>query len=163
MRTAFTILGIGLGCMMGYLSAHYFALWGGIALIGEPGSPARDALVPGHIMLFASIFGLIGYLFGGDNSGENNSSIFDTRVECPHCSEAIKPTAKVCIHCNRDIPVEFTEQIIYKYTCPSCNKVLCEGLCDCPYCKTALYVCNGCNCYVLKEDKSCPKCGGLFN
>jgi hypothetical protein len=51
-------LGIILGCVVGYLSAHYFPLWGGLFMLGEPGSRARELLVPGHVLLYAVVFGI---------------------------------------------------------------------------------------------------------
>jgi hypothetical protein len=49
---------------VGYLSAHHFALYGGFVLMGKPGSPARQSLVPGHILLWALLLGGAGFLVG---------------------------------------------------------------------------------------------------
>ncbi|MBL1321844.1 MAG: hypothetical protein COA63_012405 [Methylophaga sp.] len=64
MKVTLTILGILIGCVLGYFSAHHFALWGGFVLIGEPYSPARDTLVPGHVLFFAVTLGAIGLAIG---------------------------------------------------------------------------------------------------
>jgi len=52
--------GIVCGCIIGYFAAHYFPFFGGLAMMGEPHSGARDSLVPGHMLLFAGLLGLLG-------------------------------------------------------------------------------------------------------
>ena len=58
------VAGVILGGLTGYFSAHYFPLWGGFLLLGEPGSRARELLVPGHMLLFAILLGLLGFGLG---------------------------------------------------------------------------------------------------
>ena len=60
----FGMPGCCLGVPIGYKSAHHFALFGGFNLLGEPNSPARDSLVPGHIAIFAGFFAIFGFLVG---------------------------------------------------------------------------------------------------
>ena len=64
---SFASIGGCFGGVVGLFAAHYFALWGGFVLMGEPGSLARWSLVPGHMALIGSIFsitgGLVGWLF----------------------------------------------------------------------------------------------------
>jgi hypothetical protein len=64
MKVTLTILGIFAGCVVGYFAAHHFALWGGLALLGQPYSPARSTLVPGHVGFFAVVLGVIGFAAG---------------------------------------------------------------------------------------------------
>jgi len=64
MKGALTLVGIVVGGVVGYFAAHYFALWGGFALIGEPHSPARNSLVPGHVLFFATVLGAAGFIIG---------------------------------------------------------------------------------------------------
>ena len=58
------IIGASAGCVVGYFAAHHFAFYGGFALIGEPYSPARSSLVPGHMLLCGVLLGAIGVLSG---------------------------------------------------------------------------------------------------
>jgi predicted Zn finger-like uncharacterized protein len=51
------IVGVIIGCVVGYFAAHHFAFFGGWALMGEPYSPARNSLVPGHMLLCALLLG----------------------------------------------------------------------------------------------------------
>lgn len=69
-RIPLTIGGILCGAVIGFLSAHHFALWGGFALIGQPYSPARSSLVPGHIMFFSVVLGAIGYAIGNSKNSK---------------------------------------------------------------------------------------------
>lgn len=64
MKLVLAILGSAAGGVFGYFAAHYFALWGGLMLLGDPHSPARDKLVPGHAFLFAVVFGVCGFVIG---------------------------------------------------------------------------------------------------
>ena len=59
-----TTLGIGSGCVIGYFAAHHFAFFGGFALLGQPYSPARSSLVPGHMLLCGILLGLLGLGLG---------------------------------------------------------------------------------------------------
>ena len=59
-----TTLGIGIGCVTGYFAAHHFAFFGGFALLGQPYSPARSSLVPGHMLLCGILLGLLGLGLG---------------------------------------------------------------------------------------------------
>ena len=58
------VIGVGLGVIVGYFAAHHFAFFGGFALLGEPYSPARNSLVPGHMLLCAILLGGAGVLIG---------------------------------------------------------------------------------------------------
>jgi predicted RNA-binding Zn-ribbon protein involved in translation (DUF1610 family) len=75
-----TIAGIGLGCIVGYFSAHYFAIFGGFQLLGNPHSPARDQLVPGHMLLWALLLGVAGLGLGFLMDGWQGSSRSRLRV-----------------------------------------------------------------------------------
>lgn len=66
-------LGIACGCVIGYYAAHHFPFYGGFAVtFGEPFSPARSKLVPGHMLLCSVVLsllmsfacGVVGYLIG---------------------------------------------------------------------------------------------------
>jgi hypothetical protein len=60
-----TILGVIFGCIVGFFAAHYFPFFGGLAMtLGQPFSPARYGLVPGHILLCVSLFGGFGLVVG---------------------------------------------------------------------------------------------------
>jgi hypothetical protein len=59
-----TTIGIAAGCVVGYFAAHHFAFFGGFALIGQPYSPARSSLVPGHMLLCGLLLGTIGLGLG---------------------------------------------------------------------------------------------------
>lgn len=54
-----------LGCFIGYISAEYFPLWGSLAGMAEPFSPARNSLVPGH-MLAGALASVCIHRFFGD-------------------------------------------------------------------------------------------------
>jgi hypothetical protein len=58
------MMGIATGCLVGFFAAHYFAFFGGLALIGRPFSPARFSLVPGHMLLCGIILGAAGFAIG---------------------------------------------------------------------------------------------------
>jgi DNA-directed RNA polymerase subunit RPC12/RpoP len=72
-RVACTLLGASMGgtlgalvgCVVGIFAAHHFAFFGGFALIGEPYSPIRWELVPGHMLLCGILLGLFGTVAGG--------------------------------------------------------------------------------------------------
>jgi DNA-directed RNA polymerase subunit RPC12/RpoP len=63
-RVSCSLLGVALGCVVGNFAAHYFAFFGGFALMGEPFSPARYSLVPGHMLLCGILLGLAGFGIG---------------------------------------------------------------------------------------------------
>ena len=42
-------------------------------------------------------------------SDTENQQLADGLKKCPHCAELIKPDAKVCRYCGRDIPQETVE------------------------------------------------------
>jgi hypothetical protein len=63
-RAIWTILGVLVGCLVGFFAAHHFAFFGGMALHGTPYSPARYALVPGHMLLCGILLGLAGFGIG---------------------------------------------------------------------------------------------------
>lgn len=66
-RATLTVGGGLLGGVVGFLLAHYYPLWGGMAMMmGEPFSPARSSLVPGHVVVFFLVFGGIGYAIGNN-------------------------------------------------------------------------------------------------
>lgn len=75
MKVGLAILGIVIGSIVGYFAAHHFALWGGFVLIGAPYSPARNSLVPGHVLFFAVVLGAIGFAIGYslDKRGKGNA------------------------------------------------------------------------------------------
>lgn len=56
------------GGVLGYFSAHYYPFWGNsLQILGDPHSPARDSLVPSHVVAFAMAGLLVGLgvpLFG---------------------------------------------------------------------------------------------------
>jgi len=56
--------GFVIGGILGYYAAHYFPLWGELAFLAEPKSPARSALVPGHSLLLAVGLGALGFARG---------------------------------------------------------------------------------------------------
>ena len=73
MKAALTIVGIAIGCIVGYFSAHYFPLWGGFVMLAEPHSPARNSLVPGHVLFYASVLGATGFIVGQYLTKSKNS------------------------------------------------------------------------------------------
>ncbi len=54
------IFGAIVGCAAGYYFAHHAPLFGGLYMLGMPYSPARDTLVPGHVLLCGILCGLLG-------------------------------------------------------------------------------------------------------
>lgn len=64
MRVLMTLIGIGAGCVVGFFAVHYFAFLGGVNLMGKPYSPARDSLVPGHMLLCGILLGIFGFAIG---------------------------------------------------------------------------------------------------
>lgn len=66
------VFGIIVGSFIGYYSAHHFALWGGLALYGQPYSPARQSLVPGHMLFFGAIVGCASYYIAGYLNDDND-------------------------------------------------------------------------------------------
>lgn len=131
----------------------------------------------GTFSLIGAIFGIpmiiLGgiLLFIGDSSPNieiKNENIIskesdEIRIECPFCAELIKPTAKICRYCGKEITERILEENGFTKQCPSCFRVLKPNLDDCFYCNVELYVCDECESYVLKEDKVCPKCGSDFD
>jgi zinc-ribbon domain len=49
------------------------------------------------------LIGLIGVLIAGTTEEAKRTAAGDTR-KCPHCAEMVKPEAKVCRYCQRDLP-----------------------------------------------------------
>ena len=131
----------------------------------------------GTFSLIGAIFGIpmiiLGgiLLFIGDSSQNieinNENRIIqesdEIRIECPFCAELIKPTAKICRYCGKEITERSLEESGFTKQCPSCFRVLKPNLGNCLYCNVELYVCDDCDSYVLKEDKTCPKCGTNFD
>jgi len=58
------LIGVIGGAMAGQYLAHHAPLFGGINMMGEPGSPARQSLVPGHVALLGTLGGIAGLLLG---------------------------------------------------------------------------------------------------
>ena len=66
------LIGGVVGGIFGSYAAHHCALFGGFNLMGVPYSPARYALVPGHVVLCGillglfcgGMLGLIGFIVG---------------------------------------------------------------------------------------------------
>jgi len=48
------LLGL-LGAILGYTASQFYPLWGGILALGQPFSPARQSLIPGHVVAFAFV------------------------------------------------------------------------------------------------------------
>lgn len=131
----------------------------------------------GTFSLIGAIFGIpmiiLGgiLLFIGDSSPNieiKNENIItkeseEIRIECPFCAELIKPTAKICRFCGKEITERSLEESGFTKQCPSCYKVLKPNLENCIYCNVELYVCVDCDSYVLIEDKTCPKCETKFD
>lgn len=84
------------------------------------------------------------------------------RIECPFCAEFIRPNAKICRYCGKEITERNLIENGFTKQCPACYKVLKPNLENCFYCGIELFVCDDCNSYVLKEDKICPTCGTSF-
>lgn len=59
-----TFWGVLLGCIVGFFSAHYFPVFGGFLMLGEPDSEWRNQLVPGHMLLFSFLLGIVGFVLG---------------------------------------------------------------------------------------------------
>lgn len=57
-------VGVVGGAMLGRYLAHEAPLFGGLNMMAEPGSPARQALVPGHVALLGTVGGLVGLVLG---------------------------------------------------------------------------------------------------
>ena len=126
------------------------------ALIGIP------MIIVGGILLFID----------GDDPSPNieikNENIIskepnEIRIECPFCAELIKPTAKICRYCGKEITERSLEESGFTKQCPSCFRVLKPNLDNCIYCKVDLYVCEECDSYVLEGDQFCPTCGANFD
>jgi len=96
MKLTLALLGVVIGCIVGYFAAHHFALWGGWVLLCEPYSRGRDSLVPGHVLFFAVALGAIGFAVGYylDKKGIKacGSRISKNAKSCPECGEAITAT-----------------------------------------------------------------------
>ena len=60
-RLAGSAFGLVIGAELGFLAAQLFPLWGGWLMMGEPYSPHRYQLVPGHVAVFAALFGVVGF------------------------------------------------------------------------------------------------------
>jgi hypothetical protein len=84
---------MGLAGIIGFYAAHHFALWGGLALIGFPYSPARYSLVPGHVAVFSLVFTVFGMLPG--------VLISKLLYTCPQCHATVAPKVSRCPNCNR--------------------------------------------------------------
>lgn len=49
------IIGAIVGALFGFIASPYFPLFGGIAALGRPFSPARMTLISGHTFLFLAV------------------------------------------------------------------------------------------------------------
>ena len=121
------------------------------AIIGIP------MIIGGGILLF----------IGGGNPQQINivnnvpeQKDVEERVECPFCAELIKPNAKVCRYCNRELPVKIT--LIKSVTCPYCNFSFTDETEICPKCERIVCECENCGAVLKDEDEKCPKCGTVF-
>lgn len=131
----------------------------------------------GTFSLIGAIFGIpmiiLGgiLLFIGDSSPNieiKNENIIakesdEIRIECPFCAELIKPTAKICRFCGKEITERSLEQSGFTKQCPSCFRVFKPNLENCYYCNVELYICDDCDSYVLNNHKTCPTCGTNFD
>jgi hypothetical protein len=68
------------------------------ALIGVSAAQRRGFSVVGGVIggLLLGPLAFLMYFVSGVSRG-------DEQVKCPHCAEWIKPEAKVCKHCHRDV------------------------------------------------------------
>ncbi len=68
----YTVLGLLIGGVVGYYAGNYYPFWGGLALLGEIGSPARQMLARNHAMTFGLLSGAIccglGFVIAKQNS-----------------------------------------------------------------------------------------------
>jgi hypothetical protein len=131
----------------------------------------------GSFSLIGAIFGIPMIILGGillfiGNSSPNieikNENVItndsdEVRIECPFCAELIKPTAKICRYCGKEITERSLEQSGFTKQCPSCFRVLKPNLEYCYYCKVELFICEDCDSYVLNSHKACPTCGTNFD
>lgn len=125
--------------------------------------------------LIGAIFGIPMIVLGGillfigdpsQNVKYKNSIIQEleeVRIECPFCAELIKPIAKICRYCGKEITEKSLEESGFTKKCPYCSKVLKPNLRNCVFCDVELYFCDNCDSYVLKEDKTCPICSTNFD
>lgn len=63
-RIGWSLGGVVFGCLLGRQSAQSFPVFGGILMLSDPGSQARETLVPGHMLLWAVILGIAGLGIG---------------------------------------------------------------------------------------------------
>ena len=75
-------------------------------------------------------------LMKADAKKIEEDAISDGGRKCPFCAEVVKAEAKVCRHCQRDLPT--LEKIVQNAnslgTCPNCSKHILLGSARCDHC-----------------------------
>ena len=69
---------------------------------------------------FLGVIGIVIVLLA--NPGSSGA----TGARCPYCAEFVQPTAQVCRHCGRNLPVR---------ACPNCNTQIVATAERCPNCR----------------------------
>ena len=60
-------------------------------------------------IVLSPIIGIVGVLIAGTTEDAKHEAAGDTR-KCPHCAEMVKPDAKVCRYCQRELPPNVLER-----------------------------------------------------
>jgi hypothetical protein len=115
-----------------------------------------------NTIILASALAIVGAVFFGfaSRSGAATVASADGRRQCPHCAEYVKPEAKVCRYCQRDLPsladlaaleeesrrqvaalsqmdaeaARLAEEKMPKGTCPNCDRTIPLASLTCRHC-----------------------------